>query len=126
LYLSGSGRAFHEKAISGSLQHAHHILESTILSWFGNCIWDGSPGGKVTGWPLLLSLLHILSQYWSHEYFFPILGRTVSSTLWSSFFLSFMWSINYILGILSFRANIYLSVNAHHVCSFVIGLSHSG
>jgi hypothetical protein len=31
----------------------------------------------------------------------------VGSTLWSSFFLSFMWSVNCIL---SFWANIYLSV----------------
>jgi hypothetical protein len=32
---------------------------------------------------------------------FPFL-RTEASTLWSSFFLSFMWSVNCILGILSF------------------------
>jgi hypothetical protein len=30
------------------------------------------------------------------------------------------------LGILSFWANIHLSVSAYHVCSFVIGLPHSG
>jgi hypothetical protein len=30
------------------------------------------------------------------------------------------------LGILSFWANIHLSVSAYHVCSFVIELPHSG
>jgi hypothetical protein len=39
--------------------------------------------------------------------------------------LSFMRSVNCILGILSFWANNNLSVSAYHVCYFVIGLSHS-
>jgi hypothetical protein len=34
--------------------------------------------------------------------------------------------VSYILGILSFWANIHLSVIAYHVSSFVIGLPHSG
>ena len=42
---------------------------------------------------------------------------------WSSFLLSFMWSVKCILGILSFWANIHLPVSAYHVCSFVIGLT---
>jgi hypothetical protein len=33
---------------------------------------------------------------------------------------------NCILGILSSWANIHLSVSGYHVCSFVIGLPHSG
>jgi hypothetical protein len=33
---------------------------------------------------------------------FPLLIRIKVSTLWSSFFLSFMWFVNCILGILSF------------------------
>jgi hypothetical protein len=37
--------------------------------------------------------------------------------------LSFMWSVNCILGILSIWAKILLSVSA---CSFGIGLAHSG
>ena len=44
---------------------------------------------------------------------FPLLRRTEISTVWSSFFLSFMWSVNCILGILNFWANIHLSVNMH-------------
>ena len=57
----------------------------------------------------------------SHEYFVSLLTRSKVSTLWSSFFLSFMWSMNCILGIQSFWANIHLSVFAYHVCSFVMG-----
>jgi hypothetical protein len=57
---------------------------------------------------------------------FPLLRRIKVSMLWSSFFLSFMCFANCISGILSFWANIHLSVSAYQVCSFVIGLPHSG
>jgi hypothetical protein len=40
-----------------------HFLASTIAFGFGGCIWDGSPGGAVSGWPFLQSLLHALSPY---------------------------------------------------------------
>jgi hypothetical protein len=56
---------------------------------------------------------------------FPILRRDEVSTLWSSFFLSFMCFANCILSILRFRANIHLAVSAYHVSSFVIELPHS-
>ena len=55
---------------------------------------------------------------------FPVLRRGEVSTLWSSFFLGFMCFAKYILFILSFWANIHLSVSAYHVSSFVIGLPH--
>jgi hypothetical protein len=54
---------------------------------------------------------------------FPILRRNEVSTHWSSFFLIFLCFVNCILGILSFWANIHLSVSAYQVAS-VIGLSH--
>jgi hypothetical protein len=38
-----------------------HLLASTVVSGFGDCIWDGSPGGTVSGWPFLQSLLYTLS-----------------------------------------------------------------
>jgi hypothetical protein len=38
-------------AISGSCQQA--LVGIIIVSGFGNCIWDGSPSGTVTGWPFL-------------------------------------------------------------------------
>jgi hypothetical protein len=52
---------------------------------------------------------------------FPILGRGEVSTLWSSFFLSFMCFADCILGILSIWANIHLSVSAYHMNSSEIG-----
>ena len=41
-----------------------HFLASTIVPGFVNCIWDGSTGGAVYGYPFFYSLLHTL-------YFFP-------------------------------------------------------
>jgi hypothetical protein len=55
---------------------------------------------------------------------FPILRRNKVSTHWSSLFLIFLCFANCILGILSFWANIHLSVSACLVTSFVIGLPH--
>jgi hypothetical protein len=40
-----------------------HFLASAMVSGFGVCMWDGSPGGAVSGWPFLQSLLHSLSLY---------------------------------------------------------------
>jgi len=40
-----------------------HFLASATVTEFGGCIWDGSPGGAVSGWPFLQSLLHSLSLY---------------------------------------------------------------
>jgi hypothetical protein len=69
---------------------------------------------------------HFVSILAPMSILFPLLRKTKAPTLWFSFFLSFMWSVNCILGILSFWANIHLSVSVYHVCSFVIGLPHSG
>jgi hypothetical protein len=78
-------------------------------------------------WMVLLSVsaLNFVSVSPSMSILFPTLRRNEVSTLWSSF-LSFMCFANCILGSLSFWANIHLSVNACHVCSFVTGLPHSG
>jgi hypothetical protein len=62
----------------------------------------------------------------SFEYFVHLLIHTETSTLWSSFFLSFIWSVNCTLGILNIWASIHLSVSAYHVCYFVTWLPHSG
>jgi hypothetical protein len=63
-----------------------------------------------------------------HGWLFPILRRGKVSTLWSSFFFSFMCFANctLYLAILSFWANIHLSVSTYHLSSFVIVLLHSG
>jgi len=59
------------KALAKHLRRRHphqvpdskHFLASAIVTGFGGCIWDGSPDGKVSGWPFLQSLLHSLSLY---------------------------------------------------------------
>ena len=61
LYLPGSGRANQDTAISASCQEA--LLGIPNIVWFGDYIWDGSPGGAVSGWPFFQSLLHTLSPY---------------------------------------------------------------
>ena len=33
------------------------LLASTIGPGFGGCLWDGSPGRAVSGWPILQNLL---------------------------------------------------------------------
>ena len=78
------------------------VLASAIVSGFGGCILDGSPGEAVSRCSFFQSLLHTVSVTPSMGILFPLLR-----------------------GILSFWANIHLSVSAYHVCSFVIGLVHS-
>ena len=40
-----------------------HFPASTIVSGFCGCIWDEFPGGAVSGWLFLQSLLHTMSPY---------------------------------------------------------------
>jgi hypothetical protein len=40
-----------------------HFLASTIVYWFGGCIWDGSPGKAVSGWSSIQALLNTLNPY---------------------------------------------------------------
>jgi hypothetical protein len=93
------------KALAGPLRRQPyqapfrmHFLTSTIESGFGNSMWDESPGGTVSEWPFLQSLLHTLSPYLL-LYFVLLLRRPEAFTLWSSFLLSIMWSVNCILSI---------------------------
>jgi hypothetical protein len=73
-----------------------------------------------------VSATNFVSEPPSMGILIPLLRRIEVSTLWSSFFLSLMWYVDCNLGIQNFWANIHLSVSAYHVCSFVIGLPHSG
>jgi hypothetical protein len=56
LYLSGSGRAC-------QLYQVPVSKHFTIVSGFGNCIWDRSPDGPVCGWSFLRSLPHTLNTF---------------------------------------------------------------
>ena len=51
-----------------------HFLASAIVSGFGVCILDGSPGGAVSGWPFLQSLLHTVFPM--AQYFVPPSKKT--------------------------------------------------
>jgi hypothetical protein len=125
LYLPGTGIASQETAISGSCQQNVVGICNSVWVWWLFMGW-------IPGWGSLWMVLpsvsapNFLSITPSLGILFPILRRNEVSTLWASFFLSFMCFANCILGILSFWANILLSVSVYPVCSVVIGLPHSG
>ena len=86
------------KALSRHLRRQLHLapvsmyfLASTILPWSGNCIWNESPGGTVSQWPFL-QCLYFISIFAPVSILLLFLRRTKAPTLWSSFFLDFMWS----------------------------------
>jgi len=105
-----------------------HFLAPSILSSFGGYIYMGYTPRHSRLWMAIPSVsaptLFPYVLLWT--FLFPLLRRSDASALWSSFFLSFMWSVDCILGNSSFWANIHLSVSAQHVCFLVIGLPHSG
>jgi hypothetical protein len=75
--------------------------------------------------PLLLAP-NLLSVIPFMDILFHVLRKNEVYMLWTSFLLIFLCFADFILVILSFWANIYLSVSAYQASSFVIGLPHSG
>jgi hypothetical protein len=80
--------------------------------------------GWIPGWgslwmvhPLVLAP-NFVSVTPSMGILFPILRRNEVSTGWSSFFWIFLSFANFTLGILSFWANIHLSVSVYQVIFF--------
>jgi hypothetical protein len=124
LCLPGTGRASQETAISGSYQQALVGICNSVWVWWLLMGWSPRWGSF---WMVIpsISALNFVSVTPSMGILFPLLRRIEVTTLWTSF-LSFICFANCILGILSFWANIHLSVNAYNVCSFVIELSHLG
>ena len=123
LYMSGSDRASQGTALSCYCQHALLGIHNNV--WV--CAYGmGSYLGQFLG-GLSFSLCSTLCLcIWTHEYFVTSLRRTEGPTLWSSFFLSFLWFVNCIFSIPSFWNYIHLIGSACHVCSFEIGLTKSG
>jgi hypothetical protein len=115
LYLPGTGIGSQETAISGSI---HQYLAGICNSV---CVWCLIMG-RIPGWGSLwmvhpfISAPNFVSVTLSMGVLFPILRNNELSTLWSSFFI-FLCFANCILGILSFWANIHLSVSAYQVSS---------
>ena len=64
LYLSGSGKSLRRQLYQALV--STHFLASTIVSSFGDCIRDGSPGGTVFS---SVSDSHFVSLFATHEYF---------------------------------------------------------
>ena len=125
LYLSGTGITSQETAISGYCQQNLSGICNSVWVWRLHVEWIPRWGSL---WMVLSSVSspNFVSVTPSMGILFTILTRKEVSTLWSSFFLSFMCFANCILGCLSFWVNICLSVSVYHVCSFVIGFPHSG
>jgi hypothetical protein len=123
LYWSGSGKASQETAISGSCQQAHLGIHNSVWVW---CLYMGWIPRWSSLWMDFSSVCapHFVSISPPVSILFPLQRRTEASTLWSSFFLSFIWSVNCILGIQNFWANIHLSVSVYHVffCDWVTSL----
>jgi hypothetical protein len=123
--LLGPGIASQETAISGSFQKNLAGICNSVCIWWLIMGWTPRWGSLWMVHPFV-SVPNFVCVIPSMGVLFLILRRADVSTLWSSFFLSFMYFANCILGILSFWANIHLSVIAYHVSSLVIGLCHSG
>ena len=71
------------------------LFASAIVSWFGGCLWDGfSRQGSL--WMVIpsVSSQNFVSVTPSMGILFPFLRMMLISTLWTSFFLSFMCFIN--------------------------------
>jgi hypothetical protein len=116
LYLPGTGIASHDTAISGYLQQNLAGICNSVWVWW--LIW-------IPGWGSLwmvhpfVSAPNFVSVTPFMGILFSILRRNEVSTRWSSFFLIFLGFANCILSILSFWANIHLSVSAYQVTSFL-------
>ena len=126
LYVPGSGITSHESAISGFFQRNLAGICNGVWVWWLIMGWIPRWVSLWMVHPFLLAPNSLCSSF--HGCFVPILRTNEVSTLWSSFFLIFFCFCfaNCILGILSFWANIILSVSAYQVTSFVIGLPYSG
>ena len=111
LSLPGSGKASHKTAISGLV--SKYFLANSVVSGFGVCVWDGFPGGTVSGWPSF-SLCSTICLLITSSISFPLLRRTKASTLWSFFFLNFLCSVNCILGIQRLSLLIFQPKKVHN------------
>ena len=114
MYLSGIGNASQETAISGTCQQDLVGIHNSVRVWWLFMGWIARWGNLWMVSPSV-SALHFVSVTSSMGTLSPLLRMINVSTLWSFFFLSFMWFINCILGILSFWSNMHLTVSAYHV-----------
>jgi hypothetical protein len=101
LHLSGSSRASQETGISASCQQAVVDIHNSVWDWYLYMEWIPRWGSCWTAFPSV-SGPHFVSVFLPISILFLLLRRTEACILWFSFFLSFMWSVNCILGVPSF------------------------
>jgi hypothetical protein len=94
-------KASQETAISSSRQQALLGISNSVWVWCLYMEWLLRWGSLWMAFFFSISALHFVSVFPPVNIFFSLL-RIEASTLWSSFFLSFTWSVNCILGIPSF------------------------
>ena len=106
-------------------KNLHEMLLSAITSW---------PHQQCLVWCLQFHLIFSPSSLPPRSSLLPpamvILiapqGRNEVAMPWAPFLIISTMSVGCIMDIVNFRANIHLSVNTYHVCSFVSGLPQSG
>ena len=128
LYLSGSGTVSQETAISGSSQQELLVIHNSVLVWWLYMVWIPRWGSLWMVFPSD-SEKKFVSIFPPMNILLPLLRRTEASTLWSSYFLSFMWSCDRWIVSWIFRTSGLISAYqwVHMMCMFfVIGLPHSG
>jgi hypothetical protein len=123
LCLLGPCIASQETAISGSFQQNLASICNSICAWWLIMGWNPEWGSLWMVHSFVLAL-NFVSVTPSMGILFHVLRRNEVSTSWSSFFLIFLCFANSMLGIVSFWANIHLSVSAYLETSFVIELPH--
>jgi hypothetical protein len=102
LYLPGTGSASQESAISGSCQQNLAGICNSVCIWWLIMVWIPRWGSLCMVVPSVSSPNFVsVTPYMG--ILFPILRRDEVSTLWNSFFLSFMCFENCILGIMGTR-----------------------
>ena len=94
------------------------------MSGFGDCIWDGSPGGG--GFWIVFSSVsapHFVSVSSPMGILLSLQRRNEVS----KFLVFLLLELHVVYELyMSIWANIHLSVSAYRVCSFVTELPHSG
>jgi hypothetical protein len=123
LYFPGTGITSQKSAISGSCQQNLAGICNFVCVWWLIMVWIPRWGSLCIVLPSVSSPNFVsITPYLG--ILFPVLRWNEVSTHWTSFFLIFLGFANCILSILSFWANMHLSVSAYHMSSFVIMLPH--
>jgi hypothetical protein len=79
------------------------LLASAIVSGFGGCLWDGSPGEAVSGWSFLsVSVSNFVSVTPSMGILFPLLRKIKVSTILVFLLLEFHVFLKLYLGYFEF------------------------